>query len=183
MEISQFLDFAGCLPEPVLLVAQNGRLLAGNAAAYNLLQPNSNELNGQLLADYVQETPRQLQRYLQACVDSDAPVIGCLTHRDAPNHDSPKNNSAERNHLCYGRALQPHSAESAVLLRCTSIAVEHGDFQALGLQIDSLQQEIIQHQQLEARFLIAEAMASVAPVGEAVTIVVKLLLQPKNKSQ
>ena len=148
METTQFLVFADCLPEPMLLVSQQGQILAGNIAAHQLLKPADNELSGKQLVDYVQETSLELDNYLRACAKNTQPLIGSLTCYIV----------AEKT-LCYGRSLQPGSIESAILLRCMSMAIDGDNIQPLNLQADTLQQEVTRRQQIEAQFAFSEAHA------------------------
>lgn len=148
METAQFLEFADCLPEPLLLVTQQGRILAGNVAAHQLLKPMDGELQDKQLIEYVQETALELDNYLRACAESANPLIGSLTCH-----------TTDEKNLCYGRSLQPQTAQTAIMLRCMSTAIDGGVAQSYNLQADILQQEVNRRQQIEARFVFSEAHA------------------------
>ncbi len=77
MTPEQFLLFFDPLPEPTLLLADDGLILAGNRAVQERLGI-SVWLQGKRLADVVIETPDQVTHYLRLCCRSRGFVLGAL---------------------------------------------------------------------------------------------------------
>ena len=70
MDIQALERFAAAFPEPILLVASDGRVQGANAAAlkaYGLPRPWAAELS---LSGLTRNSPEQLSRYLQRCADA-----------------------------------------------------------------------------------------------------------------
>ena len=83
MTAVSFDDLAGLLPEPMLLVDEEGRILEANAAAASLLGEDRHRLAGGPLAGRLADPPEKLRRYLATCARSRQLLPGALTLRPA----------------------------------------------------------------------------------------------------
>lgn len=148
MEIEQFLMFAQCLPVPAVLIDREHRLVAANSVAQPMLGLDKACANGQPLADYVKETPAEVAAYLQACSSAERPLVGTLTCR-----------SGDVRMLCYARPLDPGAPDTLTLLCCTPAAAKSKEVDHFGLQMETLQQEIVRREKIEAELAATEARA------------------------
>lgn len=144
MTPEQFLELARVLPEPVLLVNSEGKLLVANQPMANMLGLRRQEIEEKMLFDVVVESSNDIRKYLQACASSRDMVIGTLTLRD--NHG--------KTLICrsQGAVIQPWSLESPALifLRLESRATASKNFVLLNNKIDELAKEIQRRKQAEA---------------------------------
>ena len=82
---TQFRRFAECFSEPLLLLSEQGQVLAANPAGLALLGTEAQGLFGSLLPDYISGDQQTAMRFLQACVHSDTAVSAtlCFTSSDS----------------------------------------------------------------------------------------------------
>ncbi|OKH40021.1 PAS domain-containing sensor histidine kinase [[Phormidium ambiguum] IAM M-71] len=147
MTPEQFLEFARVLPEPLLLVTNQGEILATNRSAANLLGSSSKELQGKFLIDLVTESPEKVFKYLQNCARSRQMIIGSLTF-GLPE-------GKELSCRAEGAVVQPATSESPAvnLLRLENRASATGEFVLLNQKIHELSKEIYQKQQAQAELV------------------------------
>jgi signal transduction histidine kinase len=142
MTPDQFLTFAQVLPEPLLLVASTGEILAVNQPAAKLLGKPSKALMGQCLTELVTDFPEKVIDYLQVCSQSRQMILGALTIRQAQGEGIACRTQ--------GAVVKPRVAESPAfsLLRLEKRA--GSEFVLLNQKIHALSQEIQQRQQAQA---------------------------------
>jgi signal transduction histidine kinase len=147
MTPEQFLEIARVLPEPLLLVNGEGKLLAGNQPIANMLGIRRQEIAGKILFDIVTQCVKDVSKYLLACASSRSMVIGSLTLR--------KNNGQTLICRSQGAVIQPWSCESPalILLRLESKATATNNFVILNKKIAQLAQEIKKRKLAEAELL------------------------------
>ncbi|WP_414564395.1 MULTISPECIES: ATP-binding protein [unclassified Anabaena] len=147
MTPEQFLELAKVLPEPLLLVNSEGKLLAANQPMANMLGLRCQEIRENILFNIVTESSNEITKYLQACASSRAMVIGTLTLRKQDGQML----------ICrsQGAVIQPWSTESPalILLRLESRATASNNFVLLNKKIDELAKEIQKRKQAEAAIL------------------------------
>jgi PAS domain S-box-containing protein len=157
-----FLQTSDLLPEPTLLVAGGGAVLAANQASRERLGLAPRTIRGRPLAEFVTEPPGEVKRYLRLCSRSRQMVLGALTV------------SGEKLLPCRaeGAVLRPagEGAEALVLLRLVPKLSAGGTFVALNRRIDELGKEIHRRQRAE-RDLAEERerlRITLASIGDAV---------------
>ncbi len=132
------------LPEPMLLVDVETRILAANAAIARHLRRASQALVGARLTDLAHEPPEGVRSYLASCLRSGQLLLGALTLR-LEDGESITFRAA-------GGALRlgPSSGlPRAVLLRLTPRAESRVAFLALDDKIQELNAEIARRQMVE----------------------------------
>src|SRR5579883_2100153 len=139
----QFLLIADPLPDPMLLVSGDGRILAGNRAVEGKFGVSAHALKGRSLADVAAEPPGEVDHYLRLCARSRSLVVGAMVlHGDGGG-------IACRTEGC---VLRPRSegSDAVLMLRLIpkSSAVEQ--FVALNQRIEELGREIQRRQRAEA---------------------------------
>ncbi|WP_427159177.1 ATP-binding protein [Aliinostoc sp. HNIBRCY26] len=144
MNPEQFLQLARVLPEPLLLVNHESKLLATNQAVAEMLGLHRRDLQEKQLVDLITDSPEELKRYLKTCSTSRAMVVGTLTLRHSDGNTL----------ICrsQGAVIQPGTSESAalILLRLENKAAANSNFILLNKKINELGQEIQRRQQVEA---------------------------------
>ncbi len=108
MTPEQFLEFARLLPEPVLLIAGNGQILATNPSFSKMLGLHRQMPQGKMLFELVTNPPDQVKQYLRNCSSSREMVLGALT-LSASNGETCLCR-------CEGAAIRPWSPESPALI-------------------------------------------------------------------
>ena len=156
MTPEQFLEFAKILPEPVLLIAGSGQILASNPAFSKMLGLNHQILPGKMLFEMVTDPDDQVKKYLRTCSSSREMVLGSLTFS--------ANNGEASLCRCEGAVIQPWSPESPALifLRLKNRESASSRFTLLNKKIDELAKEIRQRQRAEeerAQLLVQEQKA------------------------
>ena len=143
MTPEQFLTFSDPLPEPMLLLAGSGLVLAGNRAVEKRLGIALHELRGKKLADVVADRPDETARYLRSCSRSRSLVLGSLQllARDGES-------VACRTE---GTLLRPRTEDSEAVLLLRLIPKESavGQFVALNQRIEELGREIQRRRRAE----------------------------------
>jgi len=154
-----FLQIAGPLPEPMLLLTGGGLILAGNqAAAARLGAPAA----GRPLADLVTDTPADVSGYLWACARTRSLALGALTLR------------AGGAYRAEGTLVRPKSGDgdALVMLRLLPKEPAVAQFVALNQQIAALNQEIQRRKQAEddARRQEERLRVTLLSIGDAVIV-------------
>ncbi|WP_339377177.1 PAS domain-containing sensor histidine kinase [Cyanothece sp. BG0011] len=152
----QFLEFAKVLPEPMLLMAQKGQILAVNPSFSKLLGLSPQIVQGKTLFELVTNPPHQVKQYLRNCSSSGEMVIGALAWTT--------NNGETCLCRCEGATVRPSSPEfpALILLRLKQRESASTRFILLNKKIDELAKEIRLRQQLEeerAKLLVQEQKA------------------------
>ncbi|MBD1840901.1 response regulator [Coleofasciculus sp. FACHB-64] len=158
MTPEQFLEFARPLPEPMLLIAGNGQLLAANPPFSKMLGLPRQLLQEKMLFEMVVDPADKVKQYLRACSSSREMVIGSLTFN--------ANNGETCLCRCEGAVIRPRSPESPalILLRLKNKESASSRFTLLNKKIDELAKEIRQRQRAEeerAKLLVQEQKARV----------------------
>jgi len=143
MTPEQFLELAIVLPEPLLLVTNEGQVLATNQAVADMLTLRRQELQGKTLFDLVTEPASDIIKYLQACSTSRAMILGSLTLR--------RNDGQTLICRTQGAVIQPWSPESSalILLRLENRTLASNNFVLLNQKIDELAKEVQKRKQAE----------------------------------
>ncbi|EAZ92933.1 sensor histidine kinase [Crocosphaera chwakensis] len=156
MSPEQFLEFAKVLPEPMLLIARKGQILAVNPSFSNLLGLSPQIVQGKMLFDLVTNSPDRVKQYLRNCSSSREMVLGSLAW-------STKNGETCVCR-CEGAAICPSSPEfpTLILLRLKKRESASTRFTLLNKKIDELAKEIRLRQRAEeerAKLLVQEQKA------------------------
>jgi len=156
MTPEQFLEFAKILPEPVLMIAGSGQILASNPAFSKMLGLNHQILQGKMLFEMVTDPDDKVKQYLRTCSSSREMVLGSLTFS--------ANNGERRVCRCEGAVIQPWAPESPALIfvRLKNSESASSRFTLLNKKIDELAKEIQQRQRAEeerAQLLVQEQKA------------------------
>lgn len=156
MTPEQFLELTKVLPEPSLLIAGGGQILATNPPVTKMLGLRRQELEGKMLVELVTNPPEKVKQYLGACSRSREMVLGSLTFRN--------NEGQPCLYRCEGAVLRPRSPESPSLLflRLKSMESASSKFVLLNKKIDELAKEIRERQRVEAeraQILVREQLA------------------------
>ena len=143
MTPEQFLTFADPLPEPMLLLAGSGRVLAGNRAVEKRLGVALHEVRGKNLTDVVAGTPDEVAHYLRSCSRSRSLVLGSL-YLLAQGGESVACRTE-------GALLRPRTkgSEAVLLLRLIPKESAVGQFVALNQRIEELGREIQRRRRAE----------------------------------
>ncbi len=143
MTPEEFLELARVLPEPLLLVTNEGQVLATNQPVADILKLRRQELQGKMLFDLVTESGDDIKKYLEACSTSRAMILGSLTLRTNDGQTL----------ICrtQGAVIQPWSPESSalILLRLENRNIASNNFVLLNQKIDELAKEIQKRKQAE----------------------------------
>ncbi len=143
MTPDQFLLIADPLPDPMLLVSGDGRILAGNRAVEGKFGVSAHSLKGRSLADVAAEPPGDVEHYLRLCSRSRSPVVGALAlHGDGGG-------IACRTEGC---VLRPRSegSDAVLMLRLIPKGSAVEQFVALNQRIEELGREVQRRQRAEA---------------------------------
>lgn len=135
------------LPEPTLLVTEQGIIMAANAPAAALLQLSATAQE-QILAAHVANPPDQLERFFQIWARNRQLMPGMLLLRAAAG--------APVRHRCHGAMVLPATddASALLILRVEKATAAGSTFNLLTKKIDELSNEIrermVAEQQLQA---------------------------------
>ncbi|HYP26733.1 MAG TPA: ATP-binding protein [Blastocatellia bacterium] len=143
MTPEQFREFAKLLPEPLLLLSGEGRILASNSSATDLFGLRDEELIGKPLSEFAVDPPEKLFQYLRACSRTSQRIINTLNLRTADQKVSRMRSE--------GSVVKPWSNESPshIFLRLRPSDSESNSFLALNKKIDQLAREIRQRRLVE----------------------------------
>ncbi len=135
MNPENFLEFARVLPEPLLLVTAEGKILASNRPLTTMLGLTNQNLQGQMLFNLVAEADEKVLDYLQACSRTREMLLGSFTFR--------KYDGQILSCRCEGGVIQPQSPESAAvnLLRLKNRTSANSNFILLNQKIKELTEE------------------------------------------
>jgi PAS domain S-box-containing protein len=157
-----FLQFAGPMPEAMILVSGGGFVLALNQACEERLGVDTHAWRGKMLADMVVDPPEETARYLQLCSRSRQAVIGAITVRGR----------GEIVCRAQGSAVSPKTAASdaVIMLRLVPKEAAAGQFLSLNLRIEELAREIRRRKHAEQLAIEnAERLrATLASIGDGV---------------
>lgn len=142
MTPEHFLLFADPLPEPMLLVSGEGRILAANRANAKSLQMHPQQMQGRNLAELVADAPERVARYLGLCSRNRQMVLGALTVR---TEDGPLSFRTE------GTLIQSKTddSEARLMLRFKPKEAAVEQFLSLNQRIEELGKEIQRRKLLE----------------------------------
>ena len=139
------LKLARLLPDPVLLVAEDGRIVLANPAAEKLLREYGLDWHSHALADLLGDPPDKLGAYLRACARSAQTLPGALTLQ------TPE--MAPVRLRCQGGVLTPAAdgTPAVVLLRLTPPDATSGlRFTLLNQKIGELAREVAERRRAQA---------------------------------
>lgn len=156
MTPENFLEFAKVLPEPMLLMEGNGRILASNPSFSKLLRLQHQISPGTMLFEMVADATEKVKYYLRACSSSREMVLGSLKFN--------LSNGEACLCRCEGGVIQPWSSQSPalIILRLKTQESASNRFNLLNKKIDELAKEIRQRQKAEeerAKLLVQEQTA------------------------
>ena len=143
MTPEQFLLFADPLPEPTLLLADDGLIYAGNRAVAERLGISVSWLQGKRLAEVVVESPDEVSRYLRLCCRSRSLVLGAMRLHI--------NGSEKIACRIKGSLICPkqEGAAAVLMLRLTPKESAGGQFVALNQRIEELGREVQRRKRAE----------------------------------
>ncbi|NNC87133.1 MAG: PAS domain-containing protein [Akkermansiaceae bacterium] len=136
MIADDFACLARALPEPMLLVTGEGRIVDANPAAANHLARNSGTLPGEDLREHLADPPEAVRQFLHNCSRSSELVLGAMTwHR---GDGEPEKWRAE------GTLLEARTEDAPPLLmiRLRPMAAAGRSFRTLNERIADLNREI-----------------------------------------
>lgn len=144
MSPQDFLQVANLLPEAMLLLSGDGRIIAANRSAGSRLHRAPEALHGEPLTRFLADPPAVVTEYLRTCSRTREPVPGSLTL-------APESGEAIACRTL-GAALRPRTAEgpAILLLRLVPRAESPSQFAILNERIEELTREIIRRKQFEA---------------------------------
>jgi diguanylate cyclase (GGDEF)-like protein len=139
--VQAFQLVAEALPEPLVLVTEEGVIMAANATAAHVLGREQAALPGMALRDLVADPPIRLEGFLGACARSLRMIPGTLTPRKL----------APASLGCEGTALKPSApdARAALLLRLERERTAAADFGPVRMQGEELARETAKRKRLE----------------------------------
>ncbi|HKY03681.1 MAG TPA: ATP-binding protein [Blastocatellia bacterium] len=142
MTPEQFQEFAKLLPEPLLLLSANGRILAVNPPAAELLGVNTQVLEGRALSDFLADPPDKTTRYLRTCSRTSQRIFGSLSVQNA-------NGQVVKMRGEGGAIKSAPGGPVFVLLRLKSTDSVTSKFIELNKKIDQLASEIRRRREAE----------------------------------
>ena len=133
------------LPDLVLLVSHDGRMVAANRAFVHAIGRSAEELAGQRLLDLLYMPQERDTTYLRRCAGSTQPLPGTFVFRSAAGQ--------QIECRCEGAAIRGgEAARGFILLRCRSKRDAVSRFSLLNQKITDLTREIAaRHAAEEAR--------------------------------
>ena len=135
ISVDSFLDFAELLPEPMLLVNRQGRIVCANSPALEVLGYRRHENPDLMLYDVVCDPKRKINEYLRACFRSNELVLGALDLRSSTGHVI-----AARIEGCLAQ-YRTDRTQSLVLLRCLDKRKSNARFLALNDRLNEQSRE------------------------------------------
>lgn len=163
MSVEHYQRIIRLLPEPGLILAGNGRLLATNEPASQLLALDPPGDSPVHLQSRVTSSRTLLEDYLRNCCRSRYPVIGAV---ELGTPDGVRNFTAK------GAVLEPRDGDrdAIILIRLFPQGVTSARFQMLKHRVDELNQEIARRQRAEYDMRMQKRWLEVtlASIGDAV---------------
>lgn len=150
MQTAEFLRFADCFTEALLMLSRQGSLLAVNGAGRELLGAVAGGAQSPPLAAFVSDPPERLDGYLAACALSEQPVVCSL-------HFNTRQDGGQM--LCQGRGIDSSDPDTPILLRCLPSRNLDFDTSVMTTSLQQLHREIRRRQEVEARLQAAIAHA------------------------
>jgi PAS domain S-box-containing protein len=147
MTPEQFLELGELLPDPLFMVADNGRIEAANHAALQALGLEAEQVFGRPLTDFAAYDTTRLMAYLRLCSGSRQPLAGQLTLRDR--------NKGETVFRCDGAVLRPaaEGLQALICLRCIPRQISNSQFVLLNQKVEELNREIVARRRSEEQVL------------------------------
>jgi signal transduction histidine kinase len=129
-------DLLKVLPEPALLLLQDGRIIAANPPLMRLVGLTDQALREKQIQELVDTPPAKVSQYLNACSRSRQMVLGTLALCTASGEIEP--------YRCEGAVVRPWSAAAPALLLLRLATRESASrrFHLLNQKIDELTHEI-----------------------------------------
>ncbi|HJZ54016.1 MAG TPA: ATP-binding protein [Gemmataceae bacterium] len=142
MTPAEFHTWAEMLPEPTVLAAGDGRVLAANRALERELGFARSDLIDRTLAELTTDQAERVADYLRACSRSRDLVPGAIT-LSAGGRELPCR--------CEGAVVRPAdgAGPAVLLLRLRSQASASAQFLALSVKIEELAKEVVRRQRSE----------------------------------
>jgi len=142
-EEESFLKVADLLPEPMMLVAADGTILAANRSSEKRLEGIPRPLQGHRLQDLVSDPPQEVAAYLRDCSRSRQLVLGSLRFPGSSTTDVWR---------CEGEVYRPRKEgdPALLLLRLQPRESVIQKFLLLNQQVDALNREIVRRREVEA---------------------------------
>lgn len=146
MDIASFEQFAGLLPEPMLLLTDDGTILAGNQAAATLCGQPRELLAGKSLPSLVSQDEQKLRKQLRIWARNRQFLPGVLRWKSSQSGGEPIEIR------CDAGVVQPRTETSpaVLLLRCRPKQTSVAAFQSLTQRIDALIHEIGERQRVQS---------------------------------
>ncbi|MEO8271055.1 MAG: PAS domain-containing protein, partial [Aureliella sp.] len=144
MTPEQFLLFADPLPEPTMLLADDGLIYAANRAVEELLGISVSRFRGKRLAEVVFESDDEVSHYLQLCSRSRNLVLGAMRlHSNGGEGISCR---------MQGSLICPRTEGLAavLILRLMPKEIATGQFVALNRRVEELGREVHRRKRAEA---------------------------------
>jgi PAS domain S-box-containing protein len=142
-EEESFLKVAQLLPEPMILVAVDGTILAANRASEERLEKVPRPLQGHRLQDLASDPPEEVAAYLRDCSRSLQLVLGSLRFEGS---------STGAVWRCEGEVYRPRKEgiPALLLLRLQPRESVIQRFLLLNQRVDALNREIVRRREVEA---------------------------------
>jgi PAS domain S-box-containing protein len=143
-EEESFLKVADLLPEPMILVAVDGTILAANRASEKRLETFTRPLQGHRLQDLAADPPEAVASYLRDCSRSRQLVLGSLRFLG--------NSTSTAVWRCEGEVYRPRKEGEAalLLLRLQPRESVVQRFLLLNEQVQAMNREIVRRREIEA---------------------------------
>jgi PAS domain S-box-containing protein len=131
------------MPEPMLLVSDEGRILAANPPALEALELEEEAYREANLLDKVSNPPEKIREYLGACAESRQIVLGALCSR--------RSDGSNPVFRCEGAAVRPRTEEppAILLLRLKPREPGGGRLAELNKKIEDLSREVSERRRME----------------------------------
>lgn len=154
MTPEQFLSFSDPLPEPMLLLSDDGLIHAANRAFGERLEISVSALQGKRLAEVVMESPNEASRYLRLCCRSRSLVLGAMRFQiDGGEGIACR---MEGSLVC----PKQDGAAAVLMLRLTPKEAAGGQFLVLNQRIEELGREVQRRKRAEQELRSSEARKS-----------------------
>jgi signal transduction histidine kinase len=138
-----FLELAKILPEPAILVAGDGRIIAANPPFLRILNADDSFLQNQTIFEFSTTSKPKLQVYLNNCSRSRQVIIGAI--------DLCNNGGQPIEFRCEGAVLEPakENSEAVIFLRLKPKESASSKFNILTQKIEQLNKEVVERQRAE----------------------------------
>lgn len=130
-----FLDIADLLPEPMFLVNRQGRILAANTAALEVLGYTPQDRLSFSIHEVVCDPRRKVTEYIRACFRSSELVLGAVDLRSSTGDII-----AARVEGCLAQ-FRTDNQQALIMLRCVDKRKSNARFLALNDKLDEMARE------------------------------------------